>query len=144
MRRALALWLTTIAFATTLGCRPPFFGGKGPSSTVAFRIITEDETNQGRALHGVVRAVTAQEFLVDDYESITDRAYATPPHDDVLATFAIIPGERQTLSVKRPQAQDVGVYFLFSEPGAPWKLHFPQPLRRRYQLQLDRDSVSIR
>ena len=106
-----------------------------------FRVTSLPETNDGRAVHAVIKSVTPQEFLTDSYESMVDAAYSNPPADGVLRSFAIVPGQTKTISLEKEPQKAIGVYFLFSEPGEQWKLLMPQPIRSKYNFKLDKDSV---
>ena len=139
-RNTVTVALLIFLAMVTSGCKLNLFGKKR-SSRMTFRVTSLPETNDGRAVHAVIRAVTPQEFLTDSYERMADMAYSNPPADGVLRSFAIVPGRTKSVSLEKEPEKAIGVYFLFSNPGEQWKLLMPQPVRSKYNLKLDKDSV---
>ena len=136
----IALLVVAVLTSSLAGCKMNLFKKKR-SSRMHFRVTSIPETNHGRAVHAVIRSVTPQEFLTDSYEKMSDMAYSKPKADGVLRSFAIVPGQIKHVRLEKEREKAVGIYFLFSKPGEQWKLLLPQPIGRKYNLYLNKDSV---
>ncbi len=135
-RRLLTL---VVGSALVLGCG----GSPKPStpSTPQMTIVvqSDEETNQGRPLHMLVRAVDLQTFLEEPYPSVAEKVIT--PDDSVLTQTVIFPGTEEEVSFDQPTSTPVAIYFLFTNPGTPWKLQLDEPLPSRVELVLDKDSI---
>ncbi|WP_428261502.1 hypothetical protein [Haliangium sp.] len=113
--------------------------GKVEATPKTVLVIRSDEnTNAGRPLQVLVRAVELQAFLEDSYATVA--GLVITPDDTVLAGAVLFPGHELRLSIERPTAP-IAVYFLFTEPGSPWKMQLEPPLKWRVEFQLGEHSI---
>lgn len=106
---------------------------------VELAVDSTRETNDGRALHALVRAVDKETYAADSYASIADLVSQRDP--SVLATFVVFPGHRAQASLQVSRKTPIAVYFLFTSPGKPWRTLIDAPLPGRVELRLGRSSI---
>ena len=116
------------------------FCGLMPTAHSASRLIQYGEStaklNGGRTFYVVVKTTTETEFLVTDYESISQLVSASKPDKSVLKIDLFWPGKSDTLTFDAPPAQTVGVYLMLTNPRSEWKVLLPAPLRHQYRLDI--------
>jgi hypothetical protein len=97
-----------------------------PAGPPPFRleIRAARDSNQGGPLFVVVRKIDRAGFLAEDYDAIADGLFAQPRDPAIVRKAIVRPGQVVRLDVPRATAQGeiLGVYFLFSAPGAAWRL----------------------
>ena len=59
----------------------------------------------------------------------------------MLRSEVVYPGRTLELTVKKPEAVPIAVYFLFAHPGDRWKLSQPQPLPSSLSVELDKNQI---
>lgn len=115
--------------AALAGCGGGQHVASGP--TVTLSVIPSPTCNRGRPLQALVRAVTLQQFVQDQYSNVA--RLVVGPDDSVLSSFAVFPGVDQTITFTPPAKGGFAVYFLFTgATGASWKQLFdtaPSTLR---------------
>lgn len=102
-------------------------------------VHASEDTNDGRPLHAVVRAVDMETYLADSYESVA--ALVNHKDDSVLATFVVFPGREQTVVIEASPKTPVAVYFLFTRPEGAWKELVTLPLARKLERALSRNRI---
>jgi hypothetical protein len=112
------------------------------SSTVTVAVESTPETNEGRPLYAVVRAVEEATYVTDSYDGIAAKVFARPPDATVLRSEVIYPGVKAELVVQKPDTRPLAIYFLFSEPGERWKMSQPQPLPGSIAVELGRNAIT--
>jgi len=118
-------------------------GGKKrvPPPQILFAVKSNDNTNDGRLFYIAIRSVNANQFLIESYQDAASMIFTDPQNTSVLATRAILPGEKKEIKVLKPDQHDVGVYCFFTNPGDPWKILLEQPLSEKYKIALDNNRI---
>jgi len=111
----------------------------GCAKRVKIKVKTTTSTNDGRALHLVVRETDSVAFYTETYTQI-EEAIATRDAS-VLHQEVLYPGQKARLKVDAPE-NAVGIYLMFTEPvGADWKYMVETPRRRKVRLKLARNRI---
>ncbi len=122
-----------------------FIGGCGkkriPPPQITFTIKSNEETNQGRLFYVAIRSVNSNQFLIETYQGAASMIYTDPPDPSILARRVILPGEKQKIKVVKPDQNQVGLYFFFTDPGDPWRVMIEQPLDDKYKIALDKNRI---
>ena len=93
-------------------------------------------TNSGRTYYVVVKTTTDNEFLTDDYDTISKIVAAKKRDKSVLKVELVWPGQTKEIRFKAPSAQTIGVYLLITNPKGDWKALISAPLYHYYALSL--------
>jgi len=112
-----------------------------PPPQITFTIKSNEDTNQGRLFYVAIRSVNSNQFLIETYQSAASMIYTDPPDPSVLARQMILPGEKQKIKVVKPDQNQVGLYFFFTDPGDPWRVMIEQPLDDKYKIALDKNRI---
>jgi len=120
--------------------------GCGKSTTVKkeqtiFNIIPDFRINDERPVYVVIRKVNRMDFLIDNYDCISDMVYANSPNESLLAWRMLMPGKKEKIQVIKPDKSDIGVYVLFTNPGENWKLILEAPLKPEYQIKVKNNEL---
>lgn len=107
-----------------------------PPPTLTFDVRTSMGANSGNLFYLVVRNVNEKQFMLDGYQDIAFRAFASPPDQNVLGVFSIVPGTKQECAVSQPAQGSVALYFLFTQPGSEWKKLLSMPFDLKYRVNL--------
>lgn len=85
-----------------------------------------DDSNEGRPLHVVVRGVGRKTFVEDAYGAIA--SLVTEPDESVASRVVVFPGKVYVVDLEFPEVPEViGVYGLFTRTrGESWKLAFEE------------------
>jgi len=97
--------------------------------------------NDGRTFYVLVKPSDEASFMSDSYEEISKLVQSK--ESDLLAMALIWPEWSKTIRIDVPEDQAVGVYCLFTEPTADWKLLLTPPLERSYSLNVGGNNVEI-
>lgn len=92
--------------------------------TVPMGVRAAEDANGGRPFHVIVRAVTRETFVEDDYAEVAKLVVA--PDESVVGDVVVFPGEGYALDLEFAEAPEgVGVYGLFTgAKGDSWKIFF--------------------
>lgn len=112
-----------------------------PPPQILFAIKSKDDTNDGRLFYVAIRSVKANQFLIESYQGAAGMIFTDTQNSSILATRAILPGEKKEIKVIKPDQHEVGVYCFFTKPGDPWKILLEQPLREKYEIVLDNNRI---
>jgi len=134
--------LIVLLLLVIIGC----LYGCGKSTTVKkdqiiFNITPDSRINDERPVYIVIRKVNKMDFLVDNYDCVSDMVYANPPNESLLAWHLLMPGQKEKIQVIKPDASDIGVYVLFTNPGENWKLILEAPLKPKYQIKVKNNEL---
>lgn len=88
------------------------------------RINSTKCTNNGAPFYALVKPTDFSSFLSDDYPKISNLVMNPPKDEEGLEVFCIVPGKDQSISIEACEADSLGVYFLFTNPGPIWKQIF--------------------
>jgi hypothetical protein len=108
---------------------------------ITFNIIPDSSINDERPVYIVIRKVNKMEFLVENYDGISDMVYANPPNESLLAWHMLLPGQKEKIQVIKPDKSDIGVYVLFTSPGENWKMILENPLKSEYNINVKNNEL---
>jgi hypothetical protein len=142
LRPALRLATFLVAMLGTSACgsksRPPA-AAPDAKTEIAIAVESTQKTNDGRPLHVVVRAVDRATWAADSYASIAD--LVSRKDESVQTTFVVFPGHEAEARLQVSTRKPIAVYFLFTQPGKPWRKLIDAPLARRIELRLASSSI---
>lgn len=132
--------LVLAALAAACGSKPR--PAAAPSSKVEIELVVHStsETNDGRPLHAVVRAVDRETYVADSYAQVAN--LVTHKDESVLATFVVFPGHEKRLTIEVARKTPVAVYALFTRPGKQWKKLVEEPLPSPVQIFLSKRVIA--
>jgi hypothetical protein len=137
----------TIAFAFACllgGCGSSTPKPVSPSVATTMQVVvqTTAATNAGDPLYGMVRTLDAKAApAAEAYQDISSRLFASPPDPTVIASEPIIPGAATTFEVDTSASKGLVVYFLFTNPGANWRVPLRPPFPKVLTIELDANQV---
>jgi len=103
--------------------------------------VGADDVNGGTALHVLVRKTTKTDYPRQDYDDVV-QSLSLESDPNALDWLVITPGKTQTLDVARPANAQVGVYFLFSSPGARWRHMVDEDWIEHLQFNVGRNQIN--
>ena len=111
------------------------------SDTVRLRVQSTSQTNAGLPFYVVVRSADSGEFLTQSYDGIAASVFATPKDKSLLHAEVVYPGMEKEIEIAKPEAQPLGIYFMFTKPGERWKTSRAQPLPSSVDIELDDSEI---
>jgi hypothetical protein len=109
---------------------------------IILNLIPDSRLNDERPVYIMIRKVNSRiEFLVDNYDFISDMVYANPPNENFLALHMLMPGQKEQIQVVKPDRSDIGLYVLFTNPGENWKLLLEDPLKPEYKIIIKNNEL---
>lgn len=103
------------------------------------RVVVQSprDTNGGRPVRILVRAVDSQDYLNESYASAADKVINH--NESVLDSAVVYPGVPLYLKIKRVVNKSLAFYVFFTSPGSRWKalLEAPPPYAVTMKLGLD-------
>jgi hypothetical protein len=136
----MALLAALVAAGGNAGC-----GGKQKSKPAdsapetVIVVLSGHKTNDARPFYVLVRNVDLKTYLAEPYAAVA--AKVITPDESVLAAEVIFPGRRTELRLRLTEDATPSVYFLFTEPGSPWKTRIEQPVPGKIELALGDDRI---
>ncbi len=130
---------TTLAFLLLLAS----CGGASKPNTIRSLSFNVERAgvNDGRTFYVLVKPTDEASFMADTYDEISKLVHSK--ENDLLAMALIWPEWSKTIRIDVPKDQAVGIYCLFTEPNADWKLLLAPPLKRSYKLNIGGNNVEI-
>lgn len=105
------------------------------TSLLLLQVRPAPNTNQGRPLYMLVRAVQRQEYLAESYQEVASKVQA--PDKSVLRAHALHPGHRTRLLLGIPSKAPLALYFLFAKPAHSWRLYIEAPVPTLVTVELE-------
>lgn len=117
--------------------------GGGGCNTVRVRLRAEADTNQGRPLQVLVRALDEQTYRTESYAAVSRLVIA--PDDSVLRKLVIAPQPRyrRSLCVSVPAGRPLALYFLYTAPTGHWKMLLLPRLPWAVTVPLRRSGIAV-
>ena len=139
MTARVLVMLVLAALAPACGSKPR--PAPTTSNKVEIEIVVHStgETNDGRPLHAVVRAVDRETYVADSYAHVAN--LVTHKDESVLATFVVFPGHEKRLTIEVGKKTPIAVYALFTRPGKQWKKLIEEPLPSPVQIFLSKRVI---
>ena len=139
-RALVVLVLATLA-APACGSKPrPAAAAASGKVEVELVVRSTRETNDGRPLHAVIRAVDRETYVADSYADVAN--LVTRKDESVLATFVVFPGHEHRQTIEIAKKTPIAVYALFTRPGTQWKKLFEEPVASPVQIFLSRRVIA--
>jgi predicted component of type VI protein secretion system len=136
--------LVMLAFATLVapacGSKPRPAAATGNKIEIELVVHSTSQTNDGRPLHAVVRAVDRETYVADSYAHVAN--LVTHKDESVLATFVVFPGHEKRLTVEVGKKTPIAVYALFTRPGKQWKKLIEEPLPSPVRISLSKHVIA--
>ena len=139
-RALVMLLLATLALACGGKKPPPATPAASDKIEVEIVVRSTRETNDGRPLHAVVRAVDQETYVADSYAQVAN--LVTHKDESVLATFVIFPGHEHRQTIEVGKKTPIAVYALFTRPGKQWKKLLGHPTATPVQIVLSRHNIT--
>jgi hypothetical protein len=105
-------------------------------------IRSNETSNNGNTLYALVRSVDAKTIrAAERYQDVSSKLFADPADASVLDSRPIFPGNPITFDVSDGAAKELVVYFLFTNPGANWRLPLHAPLPSEVYVDLGDNEI---
>lgn len=133
--------LAGMLLSSGLGC-----GGSGKDAAAPrprplhLTFVSSAETNGGTALHVLVRKTTKTDYPRQDYDDVA-KTLLLESDPNTLDWLVVTPASTREVVVARPTDAQVGVYFLFSAPGARWRHLVDDESIERVEFEVGRDEI---
>jgi hypothetical protein len=102
--------------------------------------VSGTDTNGGTALHVLVRKTTKIDYPRQDYDDVV-KSLLLESDPNTLEWLVVTPESTREVVVSRPADAQVGVYFLFSDPGARWRHLVDDDSIEYVQFEVGRDQI---
>lgn len=112
-----------------------------PPPQAVFTVKSKADTNEGQPFYVAIRVVSEKQFLTESYQEVVSIIFKDPPDASVLAAKAIVPGQKEKVSIVKPDTNVLGIYCFFTQPGEPWKVKLSQPLDDKYEVVLEDNRI---
>jgi hypothetical protein len=106
-------------------------------------ITAGQDTNHGGPLYVVVRKVDRAGFLAEDYDAIADHMFSEPRDPAIVRTAIVRPGDVIGVDAERElgKGEVLGVYCMFSSPGAAWRIAVIDPKVQHVTIRLGASGI---
>jgi predicted component of type VI protein secretion system len=138
--RALVMLVLAALAAPACGSKPRPAAATSNTVEVELVVHSTSETNDGRPLHAVVRAVDSETYVADSYAHVA--SLVTHKDESVLATFVVFPGHEKRLTIEVGKKAQIAVYALFTRPGKQWMKLIEQPLPSPVRIFLSKRVIA--
>jgi hypothetical protein len=108
---------------------------------LVINVISDKQINDGRSVYIVLRTVNRMEFMVENYDGISDMVFANPQDNSVIANQMILPGKNEVIHIQKPEKNGIGIYALFSTPGDNWKIMIEPPFKPEYRIKVKKNRI---
>ncbi|HTV25083.1 MAG TPA: hypothetical protein VMG12_40595 [Polyangiaceae bacterium] len=132
-----------VLVAGSLACssKPAKSPAPPPPKPLHLTFVSATDTNGGTALHVLVRKTNKIDYPRQDYDDVA-KSLLLDSDPNTLEWVVVTPGSTSEVTVLRPADAQVGVYFLFSDPGARWR-HLVDDDKVEYvQFDVGRDQIT--
>ncbi len=111
-----------------------------PQMTLAMESLSN--SNRGRAMYVIARAVTAQQFATQDYRTVA--ALVEAPDSTVRATIVVLPGRTTSATVRLEANDRIAIYGFFSDVGGAWRVLLDRsPAGTSVRLRVTDNSLEV-
>ena len=129
-------WLLALLLGCTMGTL-----SSGCAASVRVTVTSSDDTNSGTPVYFVIRNVDGQTFLAEQYDTVAQKVFQHPPDESVLERKIVFPGQQAIVRVKEIEDGQLGLYFLFSNPGGNWRYPLQLPLPEEVIIDLGKNQI---
>jgi len=114
----------------------------GCATSLKFTIRSSADINNGAPVYFVVRKVDGQTFLAESYAAVAEKVFQQPVDSSILERKPVFPGQEIVVRIDQISSGQLGLYFLFSEPGGNWRYPLQLPLPQEVVIQLGKNPIS--
>jgi len=111
-----------------------------PPKPLHLTFVSATDTNGGTALHVLVRKTNKIDYPRQDYDDVA-KSLLLESDPNTLEWVVVTPDATREIVVARPVDGQVGVYFLFSDPGARWRHLVDDDEVEYVQFEVGRDQI---
>lgn len=111
-----------------------------PPKPLHLTFVSATDTNGGTALHVLVRKTNKIDYPRQDYDDVA-KSLLLQSDPDTLEWVVVTPDSTREVVVARPADAQVGVYFLFADPGARWRHLVDDDSTEYVQFDVGRDQI---
>jgi predicted component of type VI protein secretion system len=128
--------------AGALGCgsSQPKTPSPPPPKPLHLTFVSATDTNGGTALHVLVRKTNRIDYPRQDYDDVA-KSLLLESDPDTLEWVVVTPDTTREVVVARPADAQVGVYFLFTAPGARWRHLVDDESVEYVEFEVGRDQI---
>lgn len=127
--------------ALACGSKPAKSPAPPPPKPLHLTFVSATDTNGGTALHVLVRKTNKIDYPRQDYDDVA-KSLLLESDPNTIEWVVVTPGNTREVTVARPADAQVGVYFLFSDPGVRWR-HLVDDDKIEYvQFEVGRDQIT--
>ncbi len=130
-RKIASLFVLSVVFVIVSGFN--IFSSEGKDIGVCLKL--EPNVNGGTPFYVYLKEVDKGEFLREDYEHVVMESLSSAEVQSECKSQVLIPGKIYEIRFPRKNLnKQVGIYFLFTQPGENWKLLCDPSKRVRIEL----------
>jgi predicted component of type VI protein secretion system len=111
-----------------------------PPKPLHLTFVSATDTNGGTALHVLVRKTNKIDYPRQDYDDVA-KSLLLESDPNTLEWVVVTPASTREVVVARPVDAQVGVYFLFADPGARWRHLVDDDSLEYVQFDVGRDQI---
>lgn len=97
--------------------------------------------NDGKPLYLVVRSVSGNSFLSEDYDAVAQKVFSFPRDESILYRESIFPGNATEFTIDRPEEGDIAIYVFYTKPGENWRVALRKPLPSDVLIELGTNNI---
>ena len=97
--------------------------------------------NDCKPLCLVVRSVSGNSFLTEDYDAVAQKVFSYPRDESILHRESIFPGSATEFTIDRPEEGDIAIYVFFTKPGDNWRVALRKPLPSDVLIELGHNNI---
>jgi predicted component of type VI protein secretion system len=113
-----------------------------PPKPLHLTFVSATDTNGGTALHVLVRKTNKTDYPRQDYDDVA-KSLLLESDPNTLEWVVVTPGSTREIVVARPVDAQVGVYFLFTDPGARWRHLVDDASLESVKFEVGRDQIEL-
>jgi len=115
--------------------------GVGCATSMRVQVQSSKDTNDGKPLYMLVRAVDSRALVSESYADASALVFTTKKDPTVKHVQAIMPGTEINVTIPTPESSDVALYFFYTQPGDQWRIPLTQPLPSDIVVELGSNQI---
>lgn len=115
--------------------------GMGCATSMRVQVQSSRDTNDGKPLYMLVRAVDSRALVSESYQDASSFVFTTKKDPSVKHVQAIMPGTEVNVTIPTPESSDVALYFFYTHPGDQWRIPLTQPLPSDIVVELGSNQI---
>lgn len=115
--------------------------GVGCATSMRVQVQSSKDTNDGKPLYMLVRAVDSRALVSESYADASALVFTTKKDPSVKHVQAIMPGTEINVTIPTPESSDIALYFFYTHPGDQWRIPLTQPLPSDIVVELGSNQI---